>query len=331
MANKLTDNFGRTINYLRLSVTDRCDFRCIYCMTEEMQFVPRSQVLSIEELVFIAKAFVSLGTTKIRLTGGEPLIRRGILNLIHQLRNISQLRELTITTNGSQLSQMASDLQQAGIDRINISLDSLRPERFRKMTRTGCLSTVLEGLEAAATAGFKRIKINSVILRGVNDDEVTELVHLARELGADISFIEEMPLGNITDHDRSISQYSSDEARAVISSKWPLTPCSDTTGGPSRYYRFADHGSKVGFISPNSHNFCSDCNRVRLTAEGRLLLCLGNEHSSDLRSIVRKYPQDLSRMHRAIIEAMAIKPERHHFDYKETTPQLVRLMNMTGG
>ncbi|MBY4676837.1 GTP 3',8-cyclase MoaA [Marinobacterium arenosum] len=324
----LVDKFGRRVDYVRLSVTDRCDFRCVYCMSEDMQFLPKPQVLTLEELYQLAASFVSLGVRKIRLTGGEPLVRRDVLWLIRQIGQLGC--ELVITSNGSQLSKMAPALREAGVSRINISLDSLNPERFKRLTRTGRLEQVLGGIDAALDAGFERLKLNAVVLKGRNDDEVLDLVDFARDRGLDISFIEEMPLGAITEHDRAEAYCSSDEVRALIEQRYPLQPTTERTAGPSRYYRMADSDSRIGFISPHSHNFCADCNRVRVTVEGRLLLCLGNEHSVDLREVMRRHPGDSERLRQTIIDAMDLKPERHWFDLDDE-PQIVRFMNMTGG
>ncbi len=326
---QLVDRFGRRVEYIRLSVTDRCDFRCVYCMAEEMQFLPRSEVLSLEELYFVARAFVELGVNKIRLTGGEPLVRRGILTLVEQLGQLPA--ELLITTNGSQLAAMAADLKRLGVDRLNISLDSLQADKFKRLTRTGRLEQVLAGIDAAIAAGFKRIKLNAVVLKGRNDDEVLDLIAFARSKGLDITFIEEMPLGAITEHDRAEVYCSSDELLEMISAEYVLTDSGEKTGGPSHYYRMADSDSRIGFISPHSHNFCSECNRVRMTVEGRLLLCLGNEHSKDLRRVIREYPNDIEVLKQHLIQAMELKPEQHHFDLDDETPQIVRFMNMTGG
>ncbi|WP_428036271.1 GTP 3',8-cyclase MoaA [Amphritea sp.] len=326
---QLVDRFGRQVEYIRLSVTDRCDFRCVYCMAEEMQFLPRSEVLSLEELYFVARAFVELGVNKIRLTGGEPLVRRGILTLVEQLGQLPA--ELLITTNGSQLAAMAADLKRLGVDRLNISLDSLQADKFKRLTRTGRLEQVLAGIDAAIAAGFKRIKLNAVVLKGRNDDEVLDLIAFARSKGLDITFIEEMPLGAITEHDRAEVYCSSDELLEMISAEYVLTDSGEKTGGPSHYYRMADSDSRIGFISPHSHNFCSECNRVRMTVEGRLLLCLGNEHSMDLRRVIREYPNDIEVLKQHLIQAMELKPEQHHFDLDDETPQIVRFMNMTGG
>lgn len=325
----LVDRFGRTVDYLRISVTDRCDFRCVYCMAEEMTFLPRAQVLTLEEIAAIAQAFVELGVKKIRVTGGEPLVRRNVLSLFERLGELP-LRELVLTTNGAQLSHMAGALRAAGVRRVNISLDSLRADRFRKITRTGDLPTVLAGIETARQAGFERLKINSVILRGRNDDEIVDLVRFASSRGMDISFIEEMPLGVIGDHDRAEAFYSSDEVRRDIEQAFRLIPTSETSGGPARYFRIEQTNTRVGFISPHSHNFCDTCNRVRLTVEGRLLLCLGQEHSVDLKQVVRANPGDTATLKQAIRDSMAIKPKGHEFDLT-ARPVLIRHMSVTGG
>lgn len=324
----LIDKFGRKVEYVRLSVTDRCDFRCVYCMAEEMTFLPRNEILSLEEIYRVAATFVSLGVKKIRLTGGEPLIRRDVLKLVQRLGQLPEL-ELVLTTNGSQLPHMAQDLKVAGVRRLNISLDSLDPQKFRALTRTGDLQQVLAGIQAAKTAGFKRIKLNAVILKGRNDDEILPLVEFARAEKLDLTFIEEMPLGAISEHGRQECYMPSDEIRAVIEARYELIPSLHDSGGPARYYDFADSHSRIGFISPHSHNFCGDCNRVRVTVEGRLLLCLGNEHSADLRAVLRSSDDD-EVLKQAIVKAMDLKPERHYFNLEEE-PQIVRFMNMTGG
>lgn len=326
----LVDKFGREVNYVRISVTDRCDFRCVYCMAEDMTFVPRKDVLSLEELHSVAQAFTELGVGKIRFTGGEPLIRNNIMSLFEKVGALPGIGELVITSNGSQLQKYALPLRQAGIRRINISLDSLKADRFKSLTRIGDLDTVLRGITAAKAAGFERIKINAVILKGRNDDEVIDLVNYVRDQQLDISFIEEMPLGLIDEHNRELSFCSSDEIREQIDSIYPLTATTEDTGGPSRYYRMADSESRIGFISPHSHNFCHLCNRVRVTAEGRLLLCLGNEHSVDLRAVLRREGSTLDDLKNAIVAAMDIKPERHYFDLSDD-PQVLRFMNTTGG
>ncbi|MBM7421977.1 GTP 3',8-cyclase MoaA [Spongiibacter marinus] len=323
----LQDRFGRQVDYLRLSVTDRCDFRCVYCMAEDMTFLPRRDILSLEQLYDIGAAFVQLGVTKIRLTGGEPLVRRNVLSLVERLASLDGLEQLNMTSNGAQLDRYAEPLYRAGLTGINISLDSLREDRFKELTRVGELSKVLAGIDAAKAAGFERIKLNAVIMNGRNDDEILDLVDFARDRNVDISFIEEMPLGHISEHDRALSFCSSDEIHRRIHARYPLTASAETSGGPSRYYRMADSASRVGLISPHSHNFCHLCNRVRLTVEGRLLLCLGNEYSVDLKSVLENQPEQLQQR---IIDAMDIKPERHHFDLNDE-PQIVRFMNTTGG
>jgi cyclic pyranopterin phosphate synthase len=328
--NQLTDRFGRHINYLRISVTDRCDLRCVYCMSEDMQFVPRAQLLTLEEVSRIGRIFTELGVHKIRITGGEPLTRRNVIEVFRQLGKLDGLRDLTLTTNGTQLARFASELRDAGVKRINISLDTLQEERFNRITRTGRLQRTLAGIDAALAAGFEKIKINSVILRNRNHDEIINLVDFAHSRGIDISFIEEMPLGIIGDHDRAEAYISSDEILDILKQRHELVPTTECTGGPSRYYRRADNNARIGFISPHSHNFCTDCNRVRLTAEGRLLLCLGQEHSVDLRRVVRANPTNDAPLRQAIIDAMTIKPHGHDFDLT-SQPVILRHMNTTGG
>ncbi|WP_445621558.1 GTP 3',8-cyclase MoaA [Kushneria sp. Sum13] len=327
---ELIDDFDRRIKYVRISVTDRCDFRCVYCMSEEMTFLPRDQVLSIEELSLVARAFTELGVEKIRLTGGEPLVRRNIDELVSNIGGLEGLRDFTMTTNGAQLRRYASSLRQSGMQRLNISLDSLNPERFRELTRTGNLDKVIDGIRAAKEAGFERIKLNAVILKGRNDDEILDLVDFARDEEVDISFIEEMPLGNVSEHSRQETFCSSDEVRSIIETRYPLLHSAENSGGPSRYYRMADSNSRIGFISPHSHNFCDSCNRVRVTCEGRLLLCLGNEHSTDLRTVIRQYPGEIEPLKQKIRDSMSLKPHRHHFT-TDGDVQIVRFMNMTGG
>ncbi len=327
---KLIDRFGRVVDYVRISVTDRCDFRCVYCMEPDTKFVPRPQVLSLEELALISRAFVELGVHKIRLTGGEPLVRRNVVKLMSDISVLPGLRELVVTTNGSQLQRLSADLCAAGVKRLNVSLDSLDAERFSSLTRGGKLEQVLAGIDTARAVGFERIKINSVILKHRNHQEVVPLVRYAAERGMDISFIEEMPLGVIDDHDRAETYYSSDQIRRDLAAHFTLLPTAESTGGPSRYFRLIGHGTRVGFISPHSHNFCDSCNRVRLTVEGRLLLCLGQEHSIDLRAVVRDHPGDIERIKQAIRDSMAIKPLGHEFTLTEQ-PLIFRHMNATGG
>jgi cyclic pyranopterin phosphate synthase len=326
----LTDRFGRTVDYLRISVTDRCDLRCVYCMSENMTFLPREQLLTLEEIIQIGRCFTELGVSKIRITGGEPLHRRNILSVFEAFGQIEGLNDLTLTTNGTQLHRFAKPLADAGVTRVNISLDTLDANRFKALTRTGDIDKVLNGIDAAQKVGFKRIKINAVVLKNRNHDEVCALVEHAIKRGIDISFIEEMPLGVIGDHDREECYYSSDDIRRDLEKTFDLIPTTETTGGPSRYYRIANEQSRVGFISPHSHNFCDTCNRVRLTAEGRLLLCLGQEHSVDLRTVVRAHPGDDDTLKQAIREAMEIKPLGHDFDLS-AKPVIFRHMNHTGG
>ena len=329
-ATALIDKHGRHIDYVRLSLTDRCDFRCVYCMAEEMTFLPRNQILSLEEIYKVASAFTELGVNKIRLTGGEPLVRNNVMSLIQDIGQLPGLDELLMTTNGSQLEKLSSPLRDAGVNRINISLDSLNAEKFKKMTRTGKLEQVLKGVETAVASGFDSIRLNTVVLRGINDDEIIDLLEYAMGLGINIAYIEEMPLGNINDHQRADTMFSNEEVMAIISERYALSPIEMSTAGPSRYCQVEGSPSKVGFISPVSHNFCESCNRVRVTVEGRLLLCLGNEYSTDLRQLLRDQPENTELLKQSIVEAMDIKPLRHYF-YDEEQPQIVRFMNMTGG
>jgi len=327
---QLIDRFGRTVDYLRISITDRCDFRCVYCMAEDMTFLPRSQILSLEEIAKLARVFVVLGIKKIRITGGEPLVRKGALDLLTQLGKIPRLTELVMTTNGSQLAALARPLKATGVKRLNISLDTLKADKFAAITRTGNLTQVLQGIDAAIAAGFERIKINAVILKNRNHEEVIDLVQYAVNKDIDISFIEEMPLGVVDQHNRADAYYPSHLIKAELNSYFTLIPTTEKTGGPSNYFKIKGYQTRVGFISPHSENFCSRCNRIRLTVEGRLLLCLGNEHSVDLKAILRSYPDDDEQLKQVIIDAMLIKPEKHEFNINEQ-PVILRHMNMTGG
>ncbi len=329
IASQLRDNYDRHIHYLRLSITDRCDFRCLYCMAEEMTFLPRSEVLSLEELSRLGQAFVDLGVKKIRVTGGEPLVRKDALHLLQNLGAIVGLDELCLTTNGAQLENFSPRLVAAGVKRINVSLDSLDPQRFKHITRHGDLRKVLRGIDAALTAGFEKIKINTVVMRHFNLDEAGRLARFALERGMDISFIEEMPLGDIKSHARAAEFISSEEIRELLGREFHLRESPYRTGGPSRYWEAEGHRGKIGFISPHSDNFCAACNRVRVTAAGRLLLCLGNEHSVDLKRTLRTYESDNELKH-AIVQAMNIKPQQHEFDL-HGAPQILRFMNTTGG
>ncbi len=330
MTQQLIDDFGRIVDYVRLSVTDRCDFRCVYCMAEDMQFLPRSQVMSIEEIELVARAFTELGVKRIRITGGEPLVRRGFVDRLANIGKLEGLEELLVTTNGSQLHRYSQHLRDAGVTRVNVSLDSLQPNRFKSMTRNGDLGKVLAGIEAARKVGFESIKLNAVIMKGSNFDEVLDLVEFARQKHLDIAFIEEMPLGVINSHDRALSYCSSDDVKTRIETRYALMPMTQKTAGPSRYFQMDDSCIKVGFISPHSHNFCATCNRVRVSVEGRLLLCLGNEHSVELLPIMRAHPNQIEPVKQAILGAMPLKPEKHHFDLNEP-PQILRFMNATGG
>ncbi|AYC32348.1 GTP 3',8-cyclase MoaA [Pseudomonas cavernae] len=330
MDSTLQDGFGRSVDYLRMSVTDRCDFRCVYCMAEDMTFLPRQQVLRLDELYRLAALFVGNGVRKIRLTGGEPLVRKGIVSLCERIAALPGLQELVMTSNGSQLVKMAQPLADAGVRRLNISLDSLDPMRFCAITRNGDLAQVLAGISAAAAAGFARIKLNTVVMQGRNADEVLDLVDYAVNRGLDISFIEEMPLGEVG-RSRGESYCSSDWVRERIAQRYSLFDSAEQSGGPARYVRLQGFPeSRIGFISPHSHNFCASCNRVRLTVEGRLLLCLGHEHSIDLRALLRRYPETDQPLLSAIHAALLRKPQRHEFSSSGEV-QVLRFMNATGG
>ena len=328
---QLVDRFGRTVSYVRLSVTDRCDLRCVYCMPEKMKFVPRTQLLTLEEMESVGRAFIKLGVDKIRITGGEPLVRQNIMQLFRNLGATDGLRDLTLTTNGTQLVKFAQPLREAGVTRINISLDTLDEDRFRSMTRVGDLQKTLDGIDAAIAAGFRQIKLNTVVMKNHNHDEILDLVNFCIGRGIDISFIEEMPLGQNDHHDRAVAYYSSDQILEDLGRHFELVPSTMTTAGPTRYYRLTEHdNTRVGFISPHSHNFCDSCNRVRVTAEGRLLLCLGQEHSMDLRHVIRSHPGEPEALEQALIDSMQIKPKGHDFNLN-SQEVLLRHMNLTGG
>lgn len=326
----LIDRYGRRVDYIRLSITDRCDFRCVYCMGEDMTFLPRDEVLSLEECERLVRIFVGMGVQKVRITGGEPLVRKNALWLFEQIGRLSGLREQVITTNGSQLEQYAPQLKAAGVNRINISLDSLDAERFRKITRVGDLHKVLRGIDTATAAGFTHTKLNCVLMRGINDDEAPALLQFAIDRQLDIAFIEEMPLGEV-DHSRGSSYVSNDETLHTLQSQFTLVSSTETTGGPARYWRIPGTQTRVGFISPHSHNFCEACNRVRITCKGELYLCLGQEDKVDLMPLLREYPHDDAPVRAAILDAMAIKPKGHDFDLRRAEPAVVRFMSMTGG
>ena len=326
----LIDQFGRKVDYIRLSITDRCDFRCVYCMSEDMTFLPRDEVLSLEECARLVKVFVGLGVSKVRITGGEPLVRKNALWLFEEVGKLKDLNELVLTTNGSQLEKQAAALKNTGVKRINISLDSLDATRFKKITRTGELDKVLAGIQAAKQAGFDNIKLNTVLMRGFNDDETISLVDFAVEQEIDISFIEEMPLGEV-DHARDSTFVSNIDTLKLLQSKYILTSSTETTGGPARYWRVADSKTKVGFISPHSHNFCESCNRVRITCKGELYLCLGQTDKIELMPLLRDNPNDDAPLIEAILGSMAIKPKGHDFDLRRAEPAVIRFMSHTGG
>jgi cyclic pyranopterin phosphate synthase len=329
----LVDPFGRAITYLRVSVTDRCDFRCVYCMAEDMTFLPKADLLSLEELDRLCSAFVHRGVRKLRLTGGEPLVRRGIMTLVSSLSRhlvAGALDELTITTNGSQLAKYAGELAGCGVERINVSLDTLDPDKFRAITRWGELEKVKGGIEAALAAGL-RVKINAVALKGVNEDELGDLVAWAHGRGMDLTIIEVMPLGDIGAG--RLEQYLPlSVVRARLSQRYTLDEIDYRTGGPARYVKVKETGGRLGFITPLTHNFCESCNRVRVTCTGTLYMCLGQEDAADLRRPLRSSPQD-EPLQAAIEEAIARKPKGHDFiiDRRHQRPALARHMNVTGG
>ena len=329
----MIDPFGRHISYLRVSVTDRCDFRCVYCMAEDMTFLPKSDVLSLEELDRLCTAFIGKGVRKLRLTGGEPLVRRDIMTLIRSLgRHLrtGALDELTLTTNGSQLAKHARDLVEAGIKRINVSVDTLDPEKFTRITRWGKLEQVQDGLRAAKDAGLK-IKINTVALRDVNDGEVFDLIGWAGREGFDLTFIETMPLGEV-DVARVDNYLPLSLVKAQIGQRYTMLESTHTTGGPARYVTLAETGQRVGFITPLTHNFCESCNRVRVTCTGMLYMCLGQDDSADLRAALRADADDTT-LNDAIDEAIGRKPKGHDFviDRRRQKPAVSRHMSVTGG
>ncbi len=326
----LVDQFNRRIDYIRLSITDRCDFRCTYCMAEDMTFLPRDEVMSLEECLRVVRVFAEMGVSKVRITGGEPLVRKNALWLFEQIGQLPQISSLVTTTNGSQLAKYAGALKQAGVSRINVSLDSLRPDTFKQITRTGDLDKVLKGIAAAKAVGFDRIKLNTVLMRGVNDDEIDALIEYALRHELDISFIEEMPLGEV-DHQRVDTYISNEEVLAYCQQHYPLTPTNISSGGPARYWQFDGSPSRLGLISPHSHNFCELCNRVRISCRGELFLCLGQDDKVDLLPILRAHPKDDAPLREAIQHGMRIKPEGHDFDLRRREPAVVRFMSHTGG
>ena len=327
----LIDRYGRRVTYIRLSVTDRCDFRCAYCMPMQMKFLPKSEILSLEEILLVARAFAGMGVNKIRVSGGEPLVRKGVTRLCADLARVPGVREVVITTNGSQLPRMAAPLRAAGVRRVNISLDTLREEKFKALTRTGELSAVLRGVEAARAANFDGVKLNVVMMRGFNDDEIVPLARFAVANNLDVSYIEEMPLGDIG-HSRAETYYSADDAMRQLRAEFDLRPSDHNSGGPARYWKIAGAATQVGFITPHSHNFCASCNRVRVTAVGQLFPCLGQNDMTDLKPALRGGEDDReSALRRAILHGLDIKPKGHEFDLSEPGAKVIRFMSATGG
>ncbi len=329
----MIDPFGRAVTYLRVSVTDRCDFRCVYCMSEHMTFLPKRDLLTLEELDRLCSAFVAKGVRKLRITGGEPLVRKNIMWLFRALsRHLEsgQLDELTLTTNASQLPRYAAELKACGVERINISLDTLDPDKFKAITRWGDFKTVMDGIEAAEKAGI-RLKFNAVALKGVNEDEIADMVRWAHDRGADLTLIETMPLGEI-DGDRTDQYLPLSIVRARLMDRFTLEDIPYRTGGPARYVEVKETGGRIGFITPMTHNFCESCNRVRLTCTGTLYMCLGREDAADLRAPLRA-SQDDTLLQEAIDAAIARKPKGHDFiiDRQHNKPAVGRHMSVTGG
>jgi cyclic pyranopterin phosphate synthase len=329
----MVDPFGRAITYLRVSVTDRCDFRCVYCMAEDMQFLPKQDLLTLEELDRLVSAFVEKGVQKVRITGGEPLVRRNIMSLFHGLgRHLRSgaLHELTLTTNGSQLARYADQLRDAGVRRINVSLDTLDPQKFKAITRWGDLSKVMGGIRAAQQAGLS-VKLNAVALKGVNETEIPDMIRFAHGEGMDLTLIETMPLGDI-DGDRTDQYLPLSLVRARLAQDFTLEDLDFRTGGPARYVRVKETGGRLGFITPLTHNFCESCNRVRVTCTGTLFMCLGQEDAADLRAPLRA-SEGNELLSRAIDAAIARKPKGHDFiiDRRSRRPALARHMSVTGG
>jgi len=330
---ELIDPFGRSVTYLRVSVTDRCDFRCVYCMAEDMTFLPKRDLLTLEELDRLSSAFIDRGVRRLRLTGGEPLVRKNIMHLVRSLsRHLASgaLDELTLTTNGSQLARHAAELADCGVKRLNVSLDTLDPDKFRHITRWGDLGRVLEGIRAAQAAGIK-VKLNAVALKDFNEGELSFMLRWAHGEGMDLTFIETMPLGEI-DEDRTDRYLSLKLVRSRLEREFTLRDIPYKTGGPARYVEVAETGGRLGFITPMSHNFCESCNRVRVTCTGTLYMCLGQEDAADLRGVMRSSDSDAA-LHRAIDEAIARKPKGHDFIIDRTTsrPAVARHMSVTGG
>ncbi len=334
MTNPLIDPFQRAISYLRVSVTDRCDFRCVYCMSENMQFLPKKELLTLEELDRMCSTFVSLGVRKLRITGGEPLVRRDIMTFFRAMgRHLDSgaLDELTLTTNGSQLHRFAQDLHDAGVRRVNISLDTLDEAKFSRVTRWGRLPQVMKGIDAARTAGL-HVKINTVALKGFNEEELFDLVAWCAERDMDLTFIEVMPMGDLGNEDRVGQYWPLTDLRARLATRYTLTDTPRRTGGPARYARLEETGQDIGFITPLTHNFCESCNRVRLTCTGELYMCLGQEDMADLRTPLRASADDKV-LENAIRAAISLKPKGHDFDYsrQDVSGQMSRHMSHTGG
>ncbi|KZY32425.1 cyclic pyranopterin phosphate synthase [Roseovarius sp. HI0049] len=335
MTAPLIDPFQRAISYLRVSVTDRCDFRCVYCMSENMTFLPKKELLTLEELDRMCSTFVRLGVEKLRITGGEPLVRRDIMTFFNSMTrhlDSGDLRELTLTTNGSQLERFADQLYAAGIRRVNISLDTLDETKFADITRWGRLPQVIRGIDAAQKAGL-RVKINTVALKGFNEDELFTLVQWCASRDMDLTFIEVMPMGDIGNEDRLDQYWKLTDLRARLAQEYTLTDLPERTGGPARYVRLEETGQKIGFITPLTHNFCESCNRVRLTCTGELYMCLGQEDMADLRAPLRNNPSDDAPLEQAIRNAIALKPKGHDFDYSRQAVdgRISRHMSHTGG
>ena len=335
MSEPLIDPFQRAITYLRVSVTDRCDFRCVYCMSENMSFLPKKELLTLEELDRMCSAFIGLGVRKLRITGGEPLVRRGIMTFFDAMtRHLDSgaLDELTLTTNGSQLARFADDLARAGVRRVNVSLDTLDEEKFARVTRWGRLKQVLAGIDAAQKAGL-RIKINAVALKGFNEEELFTMTEWCASRDMDMTWIEVMPMGDMGDTDRIGQYWALTDVRAQLAERYTLTDLAERSGGPARYVRLEESGQKVGFITPLSHNFCESCNRVRLTCTGELYMCLGQEDMADLRAPLRDHPDDDAALENAIRAAISLKPKGHDFDYsrQNVSGQMSRHMSHTGG
>lgn len=335
MSASLIDPFERAITYLRVSVTDRCDFRCVYCMAEQMTFLPKKELLTLEELDRLCSTFIRLGVKKLRITGGEPLVRRDIMRFFNGMSRhleTGALQELTLTTNGSQLERFANDLAQAGVRRINVSLDTLDEDKFARVTRWGRLPQVLRGIDAAQAAGL-RVKINTVALKGFNEDELFTLTRWCDERNMDLTFIEVMPMGDLGGEDRVGQYWSLKDVRARLSEAYDVTDLAERTGGPARYVRLENTGQKIGFITPLSHNFCESCNRVRVTCTGEIYMCLGQEDMADLRAPLRANPTNDVPLERAIRAAINAKPKGHDFDYsrQRADGQVTRHMSHTGG